>query len=178
MSNDGDAKRWRRITRIGIVLSIIVAIFAIIGYVSGFIGDTARIISSIGHVTIVASPTARVTPSPVPSATPTPRPTPTSISQPGVGPYDEIAGGEAHTWTNYTNAGGVEGPTIAAYQTVKMSCKIKGFPVQDGNTWWYRIASSPWNNGYYVSADAFYNNGQTSGSLLGTPPVDPRVPDC
>ena len=27
-------------------------------------------------------------------------------------------------------------------------------------------------------ADAFYNNGQTSGSLRGTPFVDPAVPDC
>jgi hypothetical protein len=53
-----------------------------------------------------------------------------------------------------------------------------GFRVADGNTWWYRIASGPWNGAFYVSADAFYNNGQTSGSLIGTPFVDPAVPDC
>ena len=35
----------------------------------------------------------------------------------------------------------------------------------DGDTWWYEIASSPWNNASYASADAFYNNGDTSGSL-------------
>lgn len=46
------------------------------------------------------------------------------------------------------------------------------------NTWWYRIASSPWNSSYYVSADAFYNNGRTSGSLSGTPFVDPAVRGC
>ncbi len=63
-------------------------------------------------------------------------------------------------------------------QTVQIACKLTGFRVADGNTWWYRIASSPWNSAYYVSADAFYNNGQTSGSLIGTPFVDNNVPNC
>jgi hypothetical protein len=43
------------------------------------------------------------------------------------------------------------------------------FAVADGNTWWYRIASSPGNNVHYASAAAFENNGQTSGSLIGMP---------
>jgi hypothetical protein len=55
---------------------------------------------------------------------------------------------------------------------------VSGFQVSDGNTYWYEIASSPWNDVYYVSADTFYNNGATSGSLLGTPFVDPAVPEC
>ena len=92
--------------------------------------------------------------------------------------YSETVGGDAHTWTNYSNAGGNQGPTIPAYQTVQIACKVTGFRVADGNTWWYRIASAPWSNTYYVSADAFYNNGATSGSLHGTPFVDPAVPDC
>ena len=92
--------------------------------------------------------------------------------------YAETAGGVAHTWTNYTNAGGTEGPSIASNQTVQIACWVTGFRVADGNTYWYRIASSPWNNAYYVSADAFYNNGATSGSLIGTPFVDPSVPSC
>jgi hypothetical protein len=51
--------------------------------------------------------------------------------------------------------------------------------VADGNTWWYEIGSSPWNNVYYASADAFYNEpGVTTGSLVGTPFVDPAVPLC
>jgi hypothetical protein len=90
----------------------------------------------------------------------------------------ETTGGVAHTWTNYMNAGGTEGTNIASNQTVQIACKVTGFPVADGNTWWYRIASSPWNNSFYASADAFYNNGQTSGSLSGTPFVDPAVRDC
>lgn len=55
---------------------------------------------------------------------------------------------------------------------------MTGFRVADGNTWWYRIAQSPWDGTYYVSADAFYNDGATAGSLLGTPFVDPAVPAC
>jgi hypothetical protein len=92
--------------------------------------------------------------------------------------WPETTGGAAHTWTNYTNAGGIEGPTIPAFTTVQIACKVTGFRVADGNTWWYRIASSPWSRNYYVSADAFYNNGATSGSLHGTPFVDPAVADC
>jgi hypothetical protein len=125
--------------------------------------------------------------------TATPEPTPTSTSTPpgggdstpiGAPPagsgttYSETTGGVAHTWTNYANAGGTEGPTIPGNGTVQIACKLPGFRVADGNTWWYKVASSPWNNGYYVSADAFYNNGATSGPLSGTPFVDPAVADC
>src|SRR6266536_2252970 len=105
----------------------------------------------------------------VPAASPPP---------PGAKTYAEAVGGPSHSWTNYSNAGGVEGPTIPAYTTVQVSCVVTGFKVADGNTAWYRIASSPWNNQYYVSADAFYNNGATSGSLRGTPFVDPAVRPC
>jgi hypothetical protein len=92
--------------------------------------------------------------------------------------HSETTGGETHTWTNYNNAGGDQGPVIAANQTVEVACKVRGFVVADGDPWWYRIASAPWNSTYYASADAFYNNGQTSGSLHGTPFVDGAVPDC
>lgn len=92
--------------------------------------------------------------------------------------YAETAGGVAHTWTNYSNAGGTEGPSIGSNQTVQITCWVSGFKVADGNTYWYEIGSSPWNDAYYVSADAFYNNGETSGSLHGTPFVDPAVPAC
>jgi NlpC/P60 family len=102
---------------------------------------------------------------------PTPTGTPTTT-------YPETTGGATNTWTNYTNAGGNQGPTIPSNTTVQITCKLQGFPVADGNTWWYRIASDPWNNVYHSSADAFYNNGQTAGSLHGTPLVDPGVPTC
>ncbi len=92
--------------------------------------------------------------------------------------YSETTGGEAHTWTNYTNAGGYEGPLIPGLDTIQIACRVRGFKVEDGDPWWYLIASSPWNSAYYVSADPFYNNGQTSGSLIGTPLVDEKVREC
>lgn len=107
-----------------------------------------------------------------------PLPTPIPTTPPPPPTWAETAGGVAHTWTNYQNAGGYQGQSVAQYQTIQIACKITGFVVADGNPWWYRIAQTPWNNTYYVSADAFYNNGATSGSLKGTPWVDPAVPNC
>lgn len=92
--------------------------------------------------------------------------------------WAETVGGVAHTWSNYRDAGGRAGPLIAANHTVAIACRVRGFKVPDGNRWWYRIASRPWRDAYYVSADAFYNNGATRGSLLNTPFVDARVALC
>lgn len=113
-------------------------------------------------------------PAPLPPLAPAPEPTPS----PSPATWSETTGGVTHTWTNYTNAGGYGGPSVPPNDTVQIACKLTGFRVADGNTWWYRIASSPWNGEYYASADAFYNNGETSGSLLGTPFVDPSVGNC
>ena len=139
----------------------------------------------------VAPATTAPASQPVPSQTPTgsgPGPQPTapattpSTSTPSApaapSTFTETVGGPTHTWTNYSNAGGYEGPTIPTGESVQVACVVQGFKVADGNTNWYKIASSPWNGTYYASADAFYNNGSTSGSLIGTPFVDPRVPAC
>jgi hypothetical protein len=90
----------------------------------------------------------------------------------------ETAGGFVQTWTDYSDAGGANGSTIPVHETIQVSCKIRGFRVGDGDIWWYRIASAPWRNRFYSSADAFYNDGRTSGSLHGTPFVDARVRNC
>lgn len=119
----------------------------------------------VGWIRNAAPPTTAVPPTTAP-----PPPSPVTVA--------ETTGGVSHTWTNYSNAGGAEGPSIPANTTVQIACKLLGFKVADGNTWWYRIASAPWSSGFYVSADAFYNNGQTSGSLHGTPWVDNAVPSC
>lgn len=138
-------------------------------------------------------PVSQPQPQPAPQPQPTPTPTPTSPTQtqtqttstapqptppPAPSTWNETVGGVTHTWTNYTNAGGTQGPSIATGQTVQVYCRVQGFRVADGDTWWYRIASPPWSGTYYASADAFYNNGQTSGSLQGTPFVDSSVAGC
>lgn len=155
--------RWKRVDHANTVLAIIVSLIAIGGAISG--------------LTIFVVTHTSATPGKPGASHGSPTATATSS---GSVLFAETAGGEAHTWTNYLNAGGTQGPTIDAYQTIQVACKVHGFKVSDGNTWWYRIASSPWNNQYYVSADAFYNNGQTSGSLADTYmyPVDNKVADC
>lgn len=114
-------------------------------------------------------------PAPPPAADAPPTPAGSAVP---AGSVAETTGGVTHTWSNPANAGGTQGPTIQGGQTVGIACKLQGFKVANGNPWWYRIASAPWNSQFYASADAFYNNGQTSGSLAGTPWVDPNVPDC
>lgn len=90
----------------------------------------------------------------------------------------ETVGGLTHTHTDYREAGGTEGQIIYSGETVEVSCRVEGYEVEDGDTWWYQIASPPWNGLYYATADAFYNNGEKSGTLIGTPHVDLTVKEC
>jgi surface antigen len=125
--------------------------------------------------TTPGTPTTPTTPSPAPPTTPEPAPSPPPTFAETPGP-----GGVA-TFTDYQDAGGNEGPRIPEYETVQVTCRVEGFePADHGipDNWWYKIASSPWNNAYYAYAEPFYNNGQTSGSLIGTPAVDTSVPIC
>lgn len=108
---------------------------------------------------------------PLPSIQPPSQPSPPSTRA-------ETTGGVVHTWSDYVKAGGLPGGTIPSFTTVEISCRVQGFKAANGNTWWYRIASPKWDNLFYASADSFYNNGQTSGSLQGTPFVDEAVPLC
>lgn len=111
----------------------------------------------------------------------TPEPSPSSstiLVTPSPSTYAETVGGPTSTWSDYADAGGTAGESIASNATVQITCRAEGFTVQDGNPWWYQIATSPWDNSYYASADAFYNNGNSSGSLSGTPYYDPAVPVC
>jgi hypothetical protein len=57
-------------------------------------------------------------------------------------------------------------------------CRVRGYVVQDGDPWWYLIASEPWNGRYYATSDAFYNNGATSGSVDTGVVVDEQIPVC
>jgi serine/threonine-protein kinase len=121
-----------------------------------------------------ATATARATARATATATRVPSPIPTS---PPPTFYETTSGAGSGTFTDYTNAGGTVGQRVNPYTTIQITCRLTGFVVADGDSWWYRITQSPWNNQYYASADNFYNNGQTSG-----PPnsvfVDTNVPLC
>lgn len=90
----------------------------------------------------------------------------------------EITGGAARTWSNYHNAGGTPGPSLTMHRRVYVTCRVRGFQAGGTNVWWYRLGQPPWSNRFYASADGFYNNGQSSGPLKGTPKIDGRVPLC
>ena len=82
-----------------------------------------------------------------------------------------------NTFTNYHNASG-EGQAIAAGQWVQVSCKVYDPTIASVNPdgYWYRIASSPWNNAYYSPANTFMNGDPYGGPY--THNTDFNVPNC
>jgi hypothetical protein len=82
-----------------------------------------------------------------------------------------------NTFLNYHNASGM-GPPIAAGQWVQVSCKVYDPYIASVNPdgYWYRIASSPWNNSYYSPANTFMNGDPYGGPY--THNTDFAVPNC
>ena len=94
-----------------------------------------------------------------------------------VSTWTETTGTPAHTWADPVQLTGA-GTPLGPRQSVQVLCRVKGYIVQDGDPWWYRLASRPWNGRYYATSDAFYNNGATSGSVDTGVVVDDQVPVC
>jgi transcriptional regulator with XRE-family HTH domain len=102
-----------------------------------------------------------------------------ALSGPG-GPaptWTETTGTPAHAWADPVQLTGA-GTPLGPRQSVQVLCRVKGYVVQDGDPWWYRLASAPWNGRYYATSDAFYNNGATSGSVDTGVVVDEQIPVC
>lgn len=91
--------------------------------------------------------------------------------------WTETTGTPAHTWANPVQLAGA-GTPLGPRQSVQVMCRVQGYVVPDGDPWWYRLASAPWNGNYYATSDAFYNNGATSGSDINGVVVDQQVPVC
>jgi hypothetical protein len=85
---------------------------------------------------------------------------------------------ESKTFANFVNAGYPLGRALSPEQAVQVSCRVRGLAVKDGDPWWYRLASSPWNGHYYATSDDFYNTPNTSGNPINGVTVDTRVPTC
>jgi transcriptional regulator with XRE-family HTH domain len=94
-----------------------------------------------------------------------------------VSTWTETTGTPAHTWADPVQLTGA-GTPLGPRQSVQVLCRVRGYVVQDGDPWWYRLASTPWNGRYYATSDAFYNNGATSGSVVNGVVVDEQVPVC
>ncbi|MDX6288029.1 MAG: hypothetical protein QOG53_3514 [Frankiales bacterium] len=82
-----------------------------------------------------------------------------------------------NTFQNYHNASGM-GPRIDPAAWVQVSCKVYDPYIQSVNPdgYWYRIASSPWNDAYYSPANTFMNGDPWDGPY--THNTDFSVPDC
>lgn len=91
--------------------------------------------------------------------------------------WTETTGTPAHTWVDPVQLTG-GGTPLGPRQSVQVLCRIRGYVVPDGDPWWYRLASAPWNGDYYATSDAFYNNGDTSGPWDNGVIVDEQVPLC
>jgi hypothetical protein len=94
-----------------------------------------------------------------------------------VSTWTETTGTPAHTWADPVQLTG-GGTPLGPRQSVQVLCRVKGYVVQDGDPWWYRLASTPWNGRYYATSDAFYDNGATSGPVDTGVVVDEQVPVC
>lgn len=93
--------------------------------------------------------------------------------------YVQRTGSSARTWSDFTIAGGKAGPPINGPRSVRVTCRVRGFDVGHGNDWWYLVASAPWRNRYFATADAFFNQRRTQGvDFRKTRFVDPAVPRC
>ena len=67
--------------------------------------------------------------------------------------WTETTGTPAHTWADPVQLTGA-GTPLGPRQSVQVLCRVKGYVVQDGDPWWYRLASSPWNGRYYAGLDS------------------------
>lgn len=130
---------------------------------------------------VLAHNTTSPTPPPA-GPTPTPPTGPTSTPTPPTGPGQTTHAEQeghygANTFTNPYNASGM-GPKIPAAAWVQVSCKVYAPAIQSANPdgYWYRIASSPWNNAYYAVANTFMNGDPWGGPY--THNTDFNVPDC
>jgi serine/threonine protein kinase len=106
--------------------------------------------------------------------------TTTTTTPPKKTTVSEQAGASgAATFTNYHNASGV-GSRLAAAQWVEVTCKVLDttIPSVDPDGYWYRIASSPWNNAYYAPANSFKNGDPWTGTITNPHNTDYSVPNC
>ena len=133
--------------------------------------------SGAGHPSAQGSPSAatRTSTSPSPSPSPAISSAPASAAR---RTWAETTFSQSKTFADYVNAGYPLGAPLSARQVVKVSCRVRGFVVKDGDPWWYRLASPPWDGRYYATSDVFYNIPDTSGNPINGVVVDKRVPVC
>jgi hypothetical protein len=124
-----------------------------------------------GSVAGMPASTTVVPPAPAPAPAPPGPPAPVNHVE------QETPNHPVNTFTNYHNASGM-GPAISAGAYVEVSCRVYDPTIASVNPdgYWYRIASSPWNNAYYAPANTFMNGDPYGGPY--THNTDFSVPVC
>ncbi len=147
----------------------------VLGVGAGIVGLV--VIGGIVAAVLVANShhTATSPPSPINTSTITSTPSPTYV--PGKTYTEETGEFGSPTFTDPHNPS-VTGIRVKPYEKVKISCKVLAptIPSVSPDGYWYRIASSPWNNKYYSAANTYLN-----GDKIGAPALhntDFKVPDC
>jgi hypothetical protein len=139
-------------------------------------------LSPVDSLPSAAPATTSVPPAPAGSAAPQPGTLTPPVSPPPPPPpanhlEQETPNHPVNTFQNYHNASGM-GPQIAAGKWVEVSCRVYDPTIASVNPdgYWYRIASSPWNNAYYSPANTFMNGDPYGGPY--THNTDFSVPLC
>ncbi len=134
----------------------------------------------IGPVYFTVGPAPSAPASTVPVTTPSTPATSSQPAPPAPGPStytEEEWHTGANTFTDPDNASGM-GQKIAPGQNVQVTCKLYDPSILSASPggYWYKIASSPWDNQYYAVANTFLNGDPWAGPY--THPTDLSVPDC
>lgn len=150
--------RWRRVIITAAVLVLLVTAAVSVWLSARNPGDV------LGGSSTTGPTTATTTTNPPPEPGSTKPQTVNSGPEPG-----------ARTFLYPAKLNG-EGPRIDNHATVEVSCKIAAPSAGSVGTYWYRIASQPWNNQYYAPANSFLNGDPVGGPY--THDVDENVPNC
>jgi hypothetical protein len=159
-----------------VVLSIIKQ--AMSGSCTGSAGEVGFKVPSNPNPTPTSGGPASVPTQTPPPTVPAPtQPTPIEPSPPQTFSEQETPNHPVNTFTDYDNASG-EGTPVAAGEWVQVSCKVYDPTIASVNPdgYWYRIASSPWNDAFYSPANTFMNGDPYGGPY--THNTDFNVPDC
>jgi hypothetical protein len=159
----------RATIRAAYIGGIAVVAAAVIGLVAAFLAT-----SSSGS----KPPSAQDSPSTAPRVTTSPESSASVAASAHGRTWKETTFSQSKTFADYVNAGDPQGARLRPRQAVQVSCRVRGLKVKDGDPWWYRLASPPWNGQYYATSDVFYNTPNTSGSGINGVVVDTRVRLC
>jgi hypothetical protein len=138
-------------------------------------GVTAYTIFQSRFSTSGPTPTAAVTQT---SVVIPPGNTPIPASTPGHYIAEQQGSNGANTFEKPYTASGKQGHKIPAGAWVLVSCRVYAPSIESAKPdgYWYKIASSPWDNAYYAVANTFMNGDPWGGPYEHY--TDYNVPNC